>query len=139
MWVVATVSTDPAGLRWSSAAGRTQLVVSVPVYLRRGAEGTLTEIALGECHPFEAAGRHFLYLVPSAAVFALDDTSAAVVDTLRGRQLAPAELMALLAGRFEPAEVEATLSELAGARAILPVDPARPRSRRRSPPPTSFP
>jgi uncharacterized protein len=95
----------------------------------------MTAIALGECHPFEAAGRRFLYLVPSAAVFALDDTSAAVVDTLRGRQLAPAELMARLAGRFEPAEVEATLSELAGARAILPVDPARPAE----PPPAPAP
>ena len=95
----------------------------------------MTHIALGECHPFEAAGRHFLYLVPSAAVFALDDTSAAVVDTLRGRQLAPADLMARLAGRFERAEVEATLSELAGARAILPVDPARPAE----PPPEPAP
>jgi len=33
----------------------------------------MTNISLREFHPFEAAGRRFLYLVPSAAVFALDD------------------------------------------------------------------
>ena len=32
----------------------------------------MTSIALREFHPFEAAGRRFLYLVPSAAVFALE-------------------------------------------------------------------
>ena len=42
----------------------------------------MTSIALREFHPFEAAGRRFLYLVPSAAVFALDDCSSAVLDSL---------------------------------------------------------
>ena len=42
----------------------------------------MTSIALREFHPFEAAGRRFLYLVPSAAVFALDDCSSAIVDSL---------------------------------------------------------
>ena len=31
----------------------------------------MSTIALREFHTFEAAGRRFLYLVPSAAVFAL--------------------------------------------------------------------
>ena len=34
----------------------------------------MTELRLREFHGFEAAGRRFVYLVPSAAVFALDDT-----------------------------------------------------------------
>jgi hypothetical protein len=33
----------------------------------------MSVIGLREFHSFEAAGRRFLYLVPSAAVFALDD------------------------------------------------------------------
>ena len=86
----------------------------------------MTEIALGECHPFEAAGRRFLYLVPSAAVFALDETSAAVVDALSAGRLAPPDLFARLAGRFSPPDVEATLAELAGARVILPVEAGPP-------------
>src|SRR5262245_35546125 len=44
--------------------------------------GTVTQLALAEFHPFEAAGRRFLYLVPSAAVFGLDEASGAVLDTL---------------------------------------------------------
>ena len=37
-------------------------------------------LGLREFHPFEAAGRRYLYLVPSAAVFALDDCSEAILD-----------------------------------------------------------
>ena len=41
-------------------------------------------LGLREFHSFEAAGRRYLYLVPSAAVFALDDCSEAVLQELRG-------------------------------------------------------
>ena len=37
-------------------------------------------------HRFEAAGRAFVYLVPSAAVFMLDDASSAVLRELDGRR-----------------------------------------------------
>ena len=84
----------------------------------------MTGIALGECHPFEAAGRRFLYLTPSAAVFALDEASAAVVETLRGGHLAAPELYSRLAPRFDSRTVEATLAELAGARVVVPAEPA---------------
>ena len=42
----------------------------------------MTQLALAEFHPFEAAGRRYVYLVPSAAVFGLDEASGAVLDTL---------------------------------------------------------
>ena len=42
----------------------------------------MTNVGLREFHSFEAAGRRFLYLVPSAAVFALDDCAAAIIDSL---------------------------------------------------------
>ena len=42
----------------------------------------MSTVGLREFHSFEAAGRRYLYLVPSAAVFALDECSAAIVDSL---------------------------------------------------------
>ena len=36
-------------------------------------------LAPREFHLFQAAGRDFLYLVPSAAIFALDDSTSAVL------------------------------------------------------------
>ena len=78
----------------------------------------MIRLALGECHAFEAAGRRFLYLVPSAAVFALDATSAAVVDALRDGPSTAADLVARLGDGFDPRAVEETVAELAGARAV---------------------
>ena len=48
-------------------------------------------IALGlrESHHFTAAGRDFLYLVPSAAIFALDDVTSAVLRLRRRRSPGP--------------------------------------------------
>ena len=43
---------------------------------------TQVRLATREYHPFEAAGRQFLYMAPSAAVFGIDETSAAVLDAL---------------------------------------------------------
>jgi uncharacterized protein len=93
----------------------------------------VTQLALAECHPFEAAGRRYLYLVPSAAVFGLDEASGAVLDTLALAPRSAGEVATALAGRFDEAIVQQTIVELAGARAIrsvaapAPVRPPRPR------------
>src|SRR5262249_17264712 len=50
---------------------------------------------LGEFHQFEGGGRKYLYLVPSAGIFELDDACAAVIDRLRQAEGAPGELAAL--------------------------------------------
>lgn len=63
-------------------------------------------------HRFEAAGRDFVYLVPSAAVFMLDDASSAVLRELDGRPLAKSELSARLADRFDAEDIEETIAEL---------------------------
>jgi hypothetical protein len=55
------------------------------------------EIGIGEFHTFEASGTRFAYMVPSAAVFAFDDCSAAVVELLKTRPHGPEELLAALA------------------------------------------
>ena len=77
-------------------------------------------------HRFRALGGSFAYLVPSAAVFGLDETAEAILDTLDGRTLTVQDIHQELAGRFEPAGVEETLRELVRVRAIGTAEPAPP-------------
>jgi uncharacterized protein len=78
-------------------------------------------LGLGEFHQFDAAGRRFLYLVPSAAVFALDDPAHAVIDTLHGHRLSREALLASVSPRFPEADIEETLAELEQVRAVRSV------------------
>ena len=71
-----------------------------------------------EFHQFEASGQQFLYLVPSAAVFALDDCSRAVLDCLADAPADPEAVTARLSPRFDQGEVRAALAELHRIRAI---------------------
>ena len=75
-------------------------------------------VALREMHRFEAAGRPFVYLVPSAAVFELDPPARAVLDALGDGPMSPSALVEALGAAFEPGAIEAALSELFGVRAI---------------------
>jgi uncharacterized protein len=78
----------------------------------------VTVLGLREAHPFEAAGQRFLYLVPSAGVFALDACAGAVLDLLGERPRASDEVTASLADRFDRADVADALSELIRVRAV---------------------
>jgi uncharacterized protein len=81
----------------------------------------------GEYHRFEAAGEPYAYLVPSAAIFRLDDAAAAVLDALEEQILSPGELHGTLDDRFGEALVNGTIDELMSIRAIRPVhEPVRP-------------
>jgi len=71
-----------------------------------------------EFHLFQAAGRDFLYLVPSAAVFALDQPTAAVLRIVCEQTLSDEAVVAALASRFDAATVRAAISELVEVRAI---------------------
>jgi uncharacterized protein len=53
---------------------------------------------LGEFHAFEGGGRKYLYLVPSAGIFELDDSAIAVIARLEGSQAERAELAAIGGG-----------------------------------------
>lgn len=75
-------------------------------------------IGLREFHSFEAAGRRYLYLVPSAAVFALDECSEAVLQELSGGPQPMADLARSLSARFDAAEVTDTVAELQRIRAL---------------------
>lgn len=75
-------------------------------------------LALREFHSFEAAGQQFLYMVPSAAVFALDDCSEAVLGELGRGTRDASTLVSELGPRFGDAEVVSTITELRRVRAI---------------------
>ena len=78
----------------------------------------MSMVGLREFHSFAAAGRRYLYLVPSAAVFALDDCSAAIVDSLGEGPRGVDELTRDLAPRFDHGEVADTIAELQRVRAL---------------------
>jgi len=79
-----------------------------------------------EMHRFRAAGGSFAYLVPSAAVFSLDETASAILDALDGKSLTHEQLHSELAGRFGAAGVDETLRELVRVRALGSTEPERP-------------
>jgi len=72
--------------------------------------------AAREHHRFEAAGKPFVYLVPSAAIFELDETSDAVLRALRERPRSLEEL----------APYSAAIEDLARVQAIAAVDTPPP-------------
>jgi uncharacterized protein len=78
----------------------------------------MSVLARREAHTFEAAGQRFLYLVPSAAVFAVDECSQAVLDRLDTTTLQEDALIGDLSSRFAPAEISGTIAELRRVRAI---------------------
>jgi uncharacterized protein len=93
----------------------------------------MTTISLREAHSFEAAGQAFLYLVPSAGVFALDECASAVLTAIRDGAHDEPGVIAALAGRFTAQDVTETIAELRRVRAlgdaagpppkILPLEP----------------
>ena len=76
---------------------------------------------LGEFHAFGATGRRFLYLVPSAAVFALDDPASALLDALGRQRLSREDLLAAVSPQFPDTALDETLTELEQVRAVGPV------------------
>jgi len=83
-------------------------------------------LTLREFHSFEAAGQRFLYLVPSAAVFALDECSQAVLDELEAKPRDADSLVQDLAARFDVEETATTIAELRRVRAIGDTRPVPP-------------
>jgi uncharacterized protein len=73
----------------------------------------------GEFHAFEGGGQNYLYLVPSAAIFALEDLSSAVLELLKDRELTREQIIdELLARGYASSSIEETLDELHQAHAI---------------------
>jgi uncharacterized protein len=91
----------------------------------------MSQFLPGDCHTFESAGRRFVYLSSSAAVLAIDDVSAAVLDVVADRPRSGDELVSALSDRYSPIEIEEAALELARVRAlrIAAAPPARPAAR----------
>ena len=77
----------------------------------------MTVWAAREHHRFEAAGKPFVYLVPSAAIFEIDETADAVLRTLRERPRTREELLSGSAAT-PPDVLDAALAELLRVQAI---------------------
>jgi uncharacterized protein len=75
-------------------------------------------LALREFHQFQAAGRQFLYLVPSAAVFEVDVIAEAVIRVLSEGARPEGAVVESLADRFPIPALTAVISELRDVRAI---------------------
>jgi uncharacterized protein len=78
----------------------------------------MNQLLPGDCHAFEAAGRRFVYLSSSAAVLAIDDVSAAVLDAVGARPRSGEELVSELSDRYSRIEIEEAALELARVRAV---------------------
>ena len=89
----------------------------------------MTTWAAREHHRFEAAGKPFVYLVPSAAVFALDDVGDAILSAVTERPHSRDELSVTFGANFGVDRVLGTLDALVSVRAIgeaaKPAPPAR--------------
>ncbi len=79
----------------------------------------MTTLRLGEFHAFSGGGQDYLYLVPSGAIFALDELSSAVIQQLRtGERERLALVSDLTAQGFDQIEAEEAVAELYQSRAI---------------------
>jgi uncharacterized protein len=84
----------------------------------------VTALAAREHHRFEAAGRSFVYLVPSAAIFALDEAADQVLRALSNRPLTRQDLAAALGAASNSSAgdsdacIDAALDELLRVQAI---------------------
>src|SRR5262245_58878019 len=74
----------------------------------------------GEYHAFAGGGQNYLYLVPSAAIFALEDLSRAVLDLLDHRELTREQIITELMSRgYSGSDIQETLDELHQSHAIV--------------------
>jgi len=95
-------------------------------------------LSLRDFHPFEAYGARFLYMVPSAGIFRMDDAGGAVLDALAQGPRGLDDLVAELGDRLDVDRLLETIEELTEIRAIG--DPGAPRDEAPNDlPPPDFP
>ena len=78
----------------------------------------MTLLGLKEFHPFEGAGERFLYMVPSAGVFHIDEPSYDVLRILEGGAKSREEVTAALAEQYSEEDIARAIMELRDIRAI---------------------
>ena len=80
--------------------------------------GASKVLGLRDFHPFEAFGARFLYMVPSAGIFRMDDCGSAILDALEGGPRTEDDLVAELNDRFDIDRILETVEELTEIRAV---------------------
>ncbi len=88
----------------------------------------MTMLRVGEHHAFEAANRRYLYLVPSAAVFALDAPAAALIDALDAAPATRTDLISRVSAQFPRTDLGGLLAELEQIHAVQPVPTPAPKT-----------
>jgi uncharacterized protein len=89
-----------------------------PSALGQKREETVIALVRREFHQFQAAGRQFLYLVPSAAVFELDAPCGAVLLAISDGHRTEHAIVEALAERFSAPAIKEAVVELLNVRAI---------------------
>jgi uncharacterized protein len=87
--------------------------------------GSSPTLALRDFHAFEAYGARFLYMVPSAGIFRMDEVGCAVLDALTEGPSDVDALVETLSERYAVDRILETLDELNDIRAIG--DPRSPK------------
>ena len=80
--------------------------------------GSSSVLALRDFHPFEAHGARFLYMVPSAGIFRMDEAGSAILDELAAGPIDVDTLVDRMSGRFDVDRVLGTIEELTEIRAV---------------------
>ncbi|MEM7417034.1 MAG: quinohemoprotein amine dehydrogenase maturation protein [Gemmatimonadota bacterium] len=83
-------------------------------------------LALRDFHPFEAFGARYLYMVPSAGIFRMDECGNAILDALADGPRPTTQIVAELTRDFDELRVVETLQDLSEIRAIG--DPDAPQA-----------
>jgi uncharacterized protein len=89
------------------------------------ATGAAPVLALRDFHPFEAYGARFLYMVPSAGIFRMDECGCAILDALDAGPQDQDALVEALSDGFEVDRILETIQELVEIRAIGAPDAPR--------------
>ena len=79
-------------------------------------------IALRDFHPFEAYGTSFLYMVPSAGIFRLDEVGTTILSLLAEAPRASGSLVEELSDRFTADRILETVAELRDIQAVGELD-----------------
>ena len=82
----------------------------------------MTTLARGEFHQFRGGEAEYLYLVPSAGVVRLDDTTRAVLHALGENEMPARDLASQVASFFPIEDVRSAIEELLTVRAIRTVE-----------------
>ncbi len=88
--------------------------------------GAMLNLVERNLHEVRVDAGRLLFHIPSSSLFASDELTGGIIDTLRGRACSPDELAQRLGGRFDVAEIDETLRELIALELVNDGSPLTP-------------